>query len=391
VADLDAYILKLEAAIKAAAEAQDPCSSNNRAVVKRIGTAPTDIVGTIRNTHKVVEVLPLGRGNRWKRVCSGYQLRLKDEVRTGARGRARIQLTERYDGDVNVINMGSDTHILIEKFASSADPKDKTLLQMLRGNLSALTSGFGQHFQVRTGATICGIRGTEVAISYDPDTNVADYILDHGDAYYQLANGPEVSLQARTGVRISQGQVSAPRMISDSDWQGQVQATALPFGVEPGLNSTGASAGSIEPPPPSIEEIRAVFAKDQRLRAKNLARTYLDGLMTANRNMIDRVLAGAAKTYFDQQIGSQSLRSALQTSGGQPISYELQCALCDASEACHVSAFVRTAKSPPGQGANLVFSIERTGSGNEQRIVRMSGAAEDVEAFQKRAPVCSEE
>lgn len=391
VANLDAYIQKLKAAIEAAASAENPCSPENRSLVKHMGTAPSDVVGTIRNTHKIVEVLPLSRGNRWKRVCPGYQLRLKDAVRTGPRGRARIQFKERFDGDSHVVNMGSGTHLIVEKFAIRADPREKTILQMIRGSMRALTSGLGQDFQVRTGATLCGIRGTEVAINYDPTTDVADYVLDHGDAYYRTSDGPEVILQERTGVTVTRGRVSMPRAISEADWQGLVQQTSLPFGVGRESLPLDTHTEIAEPPPPTDAEIRQVFAKMQRRRAKGLARTYLDGLMNADRKKIDRVLAGNAKTSFNQQLGAQSLEAAMQASGGRPVSYEMQCVACDESDACEVTAFVRTAQSPPGLGATILFSTARMGEQFDQGIFEMTGDPAKVDAFRQKNPVCIDE
>ena len=386
IADLDAYILKLRDAIEAAKANENPCYNENQNRATLSTTRAGHIVAVITNTHQVVEVLPLGRGHSWKRVCRGHQIAFRDHIRTGPKGRARIRIGTVFDE--RIINMGSNTHIVAEKF-NHTDPKEKTLLQMIRGNLRAvLKTAFKQDFQVRVGATLCGIRGTEVALSYDPATDIADIVLDNGDAYYKMAGGPEVTLQPRTGVTVTRGRASAPRYISDTEWSGLVQNTSLPFGVAPTPKSAETQTSTVEPPPPTTEEIRAVFARMQLRRAKQLADTYLDGLMRADRYMIDRVLAGSAKTYFDQQLGNQSLETALQNNG-RPTSYDVQCVRCE-SDACEVTAFVRTATSPPGQGATILFSTARVDGMPGQRIIEMTGDPAKVTAFKQKGPVCSD-
>lgn len=120
---------------------------------------------------------------------SGYNVYLSDELRTGPRGRARIEFEDR-DPELNagpsVVNVGSKALVKMERFEFQMRSKERLqrhgLMYLISGTIRAFTKNWGASsaFSVRTGTSLCGIRGTDIEISYDPDTDRVVYRLYEG-------------------------------------------------------------------------------------------------------------------------------------------------------------------------------------------------------------------
>ncbi|MDZ7844406.1 MAG: FecR domain-containing protein [Anaerolineales bacterium] len=93
-------------------------------------------------------------------------------ITTGPRARARVQLADR-DEQRNtvpsVINIGEDSTLCFSDFkVSYQDVKRKVGLDLIKGLIRTFFKGWRGDSQVsvRTGVTVCGLRGTNVMIVY---------------------------------------------------------------------------------------------------------------------------------------------------------------------------------------------------------------------------------
>ena len=202
--------------------------------IENIGNQRGKKIGVIESIFKQVDVLPGGQG-QWVGLAKGSPIYIKDELKTGPRGRVRIKFIDHYaagNAGPTVVNIGSSSHVKIEKFLVSFNnpPKSEGVIRLLRGSVRAFTKNWGPRssFTVRAGASVCGIRGTEVAVSYDPATDVAVHTLNHGDAYVE-ADGQRVTLKPRTSVSVRGSRISALRNISDVTWSGIVSSTGAGY------------------------------------------------------------------------------------------------------------------------------------------------------------------
>ncbi|MEM6602564.1 MAG: FecR family protein [Pseudomonadota bacterium] len=127
------------------------------------------------------------RGGKWISVKEGMTLYLADHIRTGPKGRARIEYNDysrKYNRGPTIFNIGSDSEVHLAKFNIKLDepPRREGLIELIRGTIRGYNTNWGERsvFSVRTGTSLCGIRGTDVIFSYDPDTNTTEYKLNHG-------------------------------------------------------------------------------------------------------------------------------------------------------------------------------------------------------------------
>ena len=140
---------------------------------RAVGTAAGDVIGSVASVFRDVEVLAGGAGNKWEAIQKGYQVRLRDEIRTGPRGRARIEFADRLDesnAGPTVVNIGSNSHVKMESYAVrfQRPKKSEGIIGLIRGTIRAFTKnwGSGSAFKVRTGTSLCGIRGSEEIITF---------------------------------------------------------------------------------------------------------------------------------------------------------------------------------------------------------------------------------
>lgn len=140
------------------------------------------------SVFKDAQVRPRSAG-KWIWIYEGRRLYLTDEIRTGKRGRLRLELADRVESGnrgPTVINVGSNSNIRMEKFKISfTDKPQRTgLISLIKGTVRAFTKNWGLRsaFSVRTGTSVVGIRGTDLWIAYDPNPNV-DRVL------YRLFSG----------------------------------------------------------------------------------------------------------------------------------------------------------------------------------------------------------
>lgn len=167
------------------------------------------------------------RENGWEAARQGMLLYQDSEIRTGSTGRARIELNDRVEEGnrgPTVINVGSYSQIRMEKFeVSFTDPPERTgVLDMIRGTIRVFTKNWGLRsaFSVRTGTSLCGIRGTDVIIDYRPRSGILSYALNHGVVEISTPASPDpIVLEPGHRLLIDDGAVAQHGEMWEGQWQ----------------------------------------------------------------------------------------------------------------------------------------------------------------------------
>lgn len=102
----------------------------------------------------------------------------KDFVVTGKRARARLEFKDHQPAQnrgPTIVNIAPRSRVQIASFLRPAGDQEPAAergwLDLLRGSIRAFTKGWGKRsrFSIRTGTSLCGIRGTEVVAVYEPN------------------------------------------------------------------------------------------------------------------------------------------------------------------------------------------------------------------------------
>lgn len=166
---------------------------------RAVGTEPGEIVGTVVSVFKTVDVFR--KNKKIPGIQAGFKLERNDELRTGLRGRARIEFADRYqdkDSGPSVINVASRSHIKVEDFRINLEDstKNKGVIELIKGAIRAFAKGWGGQeaaFSVRTGTSLCGIRGSEEVVRYfgnqaDGQQGMGSHSCLSGDCFTQPAD-----------------------------------------------------------------------------------------------------------------------------------------------------------------------------------------------------------
>ncbi|MBL1148409.1 MAG: hypothetical protein HND56_07500 [Pseudomonadota bacterium] len=327
-----------------------------------IGTerASTDVVAVVSRTHKSVEVLPGGRGNRWKQVKRGYQLRMSDELRTGSEGRARIVFDTAYsEGQAGraIINIGSDSQVKMTRFIKGMQRPPQSTLDLIRGTVRGFVRNWGYRssFNVRTGTSLCGIRGTEVAITYNPDTATTDYHLDHGDAFVD-AGGQQTTLTPRTSRRFSNGILSAEWPLEKSDWSKILASTG--DGLAETLATANASYSELLLPLKASGGVtKAQIVTNDKVKmkaAEAAAEKFIKALQWNDETLLNAAVGGVQKSMLEKNRQNRPLKEWLDGNKQRPTRFDIKCTLCEGNS-CEVLAYLETEADLPGAGKDTIF------------------------------------
>lgn len=188
--------------------------------IERLESEPASIA-TVLSAFRRVEVV---REGRTQPLGSGDPLFLGDVIRTGPRGRARIEwadhLIEKNAGPT-VANIGGSSEVSMQAFAFKIsrlvreDP-DKLwyehALDFVRGKIRLFSKnwGSGSAFSVRVGTSLCGIRGTDIEIDYTPELDEATFTLHSGVVEIETPSG-RVTLKPAQTVTVKDGVPGAVR------------------------------------------------------------------------------------------------------------------------------------------------------------------------------------
>jgi uncharacterized protein YbaR (Trm112 family) len=110
-----------------------------------------------------------------------------DTIRTGsgAKDRLRIRLQDRFCAAAacpSIVNVSRDTELAIQTYITT-DPDERSVWEIITGSIRATFKGLtgrSSSMQVRTGTTVCGIRGTTYIISYDAETGISIVAVQEG-------------------------------------------------------------------------------------------------------------------------------------------------------------------------------------------------------------------
>jgi len=181
-------------------------------------------IGTVTSVFRRVE---LSRKGSTRPLRRGDKIMLRDVISTGPRGRTRIELHDRIEeknAGPTVVNIGSASEVEMERFHVSFD-KDKgfldSLAEIVRGSIRAFTKGFGGRaaFSIRSGVSLCGIRGTDIEIDYQPELEEVVYRL-HDGAVEIATPGGKVILEPGQALTVQGGVAGAVRPIGEPEAEG---------------------------------------------------------------------------------------------------------------------------------------------------------------------------
>lgn len=151
--------------------------------LKEQRTTVETFAGTIASVFRTATIT---RGKETFRAGKNQKVFVGDIITTGSRGRVRIELNDRIPAKnvgPTTMNIGNNSRVVIKVF-SPRTPSRSSLVDLVRGSIRSFTRGFsGQAaFSVRTGTSLCGIRGTEILIEHDDRTGTSRHWLLHGNA-----------------------------------------------------------------------------------------------------------------------------------------------------------------------------------------------------------------
>ena len=287
----------------------------------------------------------------WFDVRAGMELKRGDTIRTARHGRIKLNFSPASPAETSgpsIVNIGSSTEVRVDSLRVKHRIRGSVgVMSLLRGTVRAFSRNWGSEssFTIRTGTSLCGIRGTEVAVSYDPQSGVANYTLDHGDAYAE-AGGQRVNLQPRTSVAVSGNSISRPAAVSQAEWDELVGATGT--NVTPGTAVTNAERVET----PSEEETRAVFRELIEQRDDLLLRSYLDAAMGLDNSGMLRNSTGDLRKFHQANFGASPIADAFNN-------YAIQCRACDeAGSRCEVLVELQQRSASGTRGSLYVASLE---------------------------------
>lgn len=123
----------------------------------------------------------------WKAAQQGAVLTRHTQMKTGDNSRARLEFLDRFqklNSGPSVVNVGANSLIDLSYFKIDWEKniREKSMMELLQGAVRVFSQGWGGRaaFSVRTGTSLCGIRGTDIEIHYDPDEDRTYYKLYEG-------------------------------------------------------------------------------------------------------------------------------------------------------------------------------------------------------------------
>ena len=375
------------------------------------------IVATLTSTFKTVEYKPANAGGRgWLPATRGLKLRIGDEIRTGPAGRARI-IFENHPANASpaITNIGTNSQIKMEKFPLTfEEPDPESVIELMRGAVRAFTKdwGFRASFSIRSGTSIVGIRGTEVAVKYNPYNGVTEAHLDHGDAYVEVA-GVQTPLQPRTSVTVTNNTLSAPRPLTDSIWGNIVDGTGEQHNE---TELTASAGGAINPTNQSsltpkiinyefpsqqntaentdviADELAQIAALAMIGLAEGRVDNYIRGLKTYNQDLLLSNTVGELRGFLEKEFATKTVRESMKTYV-QVKSYSHLCGVCwiDPETSLQHCTIETKMDKVNGKSETILFMIRggKPFSYTDLKIDKMRlSKAEYQTKFFERKPIC---
>lgn len=164
----------------------------------------------------------------WKPLKVGDSVFESDHIQTGADTSVRVDFVsynKLTDASPITMAMGPKSYIVVSKYLpgplTEYNSATTGAMTLIRGAMRAFTSKFwgttsGSQFQVRTGTSICGIRGTDITIVHNPEADSTEYLLDHGKVEIAAPSG-SLMLQPRQKLAARAGKLGVPATLTAAD------------------------------------------------------------------------------------------------------------------------------------------------------------------------------
>jgi hypothetical protein len=217
------------------------------------------LVSTLAGDHEIFDYSgePMGASHQRVDYSPGHTwqlLRIGDTVQTAANGTVRIDLFD-WDGSSpggpSVINMAPDTTLVFTEFDS--DSKERTSVSLISGGMRVLFQGSSSDsaFNVRAGARLCGIRGSDVLVFYNPATDGVEAYVEEGRMDVGGSTTSQaMSLTDNQWIVVDGENPGTVESLSGEEWETRVSANGL-SDVEPltleqlkDLGKSGLSTGA---------------------------------------------------------------------------------------------------------------------------------------------------
>ncbi|MFC2162673.1 hypothetical protein ACFLRF_03250 [Candidatus Altiarchaeota archaeon] len=196
-------------------------------------------VGTVSYISGELEIK---RQGEWFKAEEGDILEVGDSFRNGLEDLARIHFFDDPEDSGEepwVVDLSGDTNSCVQDYIMSDDAgvpaRGNTVVRILNGILHAVTKGWkqGSIFSVKAGTTICGIRGTDVVFSYQPETKETSVYVHEGTVEVnETVTGETRMLKAGQQIVIRDSKVSEIKPLSSEQWEMIVDKTEMPGGSD---------------------------------------------------------------------------------------------------------------------------------------------------------------
>lgn len=352
----------------------------------------TKIIGKVVRVYQRVEVLSKGRGQRWKRIPRGYELRQGDTLRTGPRGRTRLDFGDD-NRELNVINIGSNTTVKVDLLQERINKKEpKTIFSLIRGTLRSLfellpsdskkleiRSSPTARLQIRTPSALIEKIGTDFAVNYDPNTKATSVFLDHGKVNIK-SGGRQVALEPRTSVKVVNNRIGQPQRMSQSIWNDLIVKTTGETEEDP--------LDFFKPDGPDKPVKSGAFNREATIAwlfARETVDKFLNAMKNNDQTTVLGVTSGFLRSVYLKEIKKLgSLRAMLNKSGQRPDSWTHECSVCTKSgNSCMVMVSITNAGTR--KTTKIIFTIE-----NKKVTDARPAWGESLRKFRAQKPVCGE-
>jgi len=165
----------------------------------------------------------------------GDEITIGDCIRTGPKGRARIMMNDRDEkrnAGPSVINIAANSEMCFKTFLINFDdpPENNTIIGMIKGTIRTFFRGWGRNSSVsiRTGVTVCGIRGSDVIVSYDPTEEIVEaYVIDGHMDITNTETGETKSLTNNQKLVVENSNIGDIQPLSQEEWDSLVKENGL--------------------------------------------------------------------------------------------------------------------------------------------------------------------
>lgn len=131
------------------------------------------------------------RGEKAIPAAIGTAVHIGDQLATGKPGKLRVVFQ-----DDSVLNVSDDSRVTVDDSVfEPAQGKAKSLFGLLQGKVNAAVSEYyrrsGNTYEIRTETAVAGVRGTEFAMTFDPQAALTEVIGIEGVVQVHSLRDPE--------------------------------------------------------------------------------------------------------------------------------------------------------------------------------------------------------